>query len=68
MAELTPREREVLALVAAGDSGPEISAKLHLGLDTVKEHTQRLCRKLDARNRTHAIHIAHQRGLLGGTP
>ncbi|HEY1176794.1 MAG TPA: helix-turn-helix transcriptional regulator [Phytomonospora sp.] len=63
---LTARERQVLALAAAGDSGPEISAKLHIGLNTVKEHTQRLCAKLGARNRTHAVHVAHERGLLGG--
>lgn len=66
MAELTPRERQILAMVAAGDSNPEIGAALFLAETTIKTHMQRLCAKLGARNRVHAVTVAHQLGLLDG--
>ena len=48
---LTPREEEVLALVARGRTNSEIAAELHVGLSTVKTHIASLMTKLGARNR-----------------
>jgi DNA-binding NarL/FixJ family response regulator len=62
---LTPREREVLELVASGSTNPEIAARLHLSPHTVKEHTSALYRKLDVRNRAEAVAEAQRLGLLG---
>jgi DNA-binding CsgD family transcriptional regulator len=57
-ASLTPREREVLTLVANGKSAWEIGEVLHISSRTVKEHAKNFCRKLDAVNRTQAVMIA----------
>ncbi len=62
---LTEREREVLALIAAGSTNREIAAKLYLSPHTVKEHTSALYRKLQARNRAEAVQRAQRIGLLG---
>jgi DNA-binding NarL/FixJ family response regulator len=61
---LTPREREVLELVATGATNREIAARLHLSPHTVKEHTSSLYRKLEARNRADAVLRAQRMGLL----
>ena len=61
---LSEREREVLGLMAAGSTNPEIAAALHLSKHTVKEHTSSLYRKLDVRNRTEAVQKAQRLGLL----
>ena len=60
---LSPREREVLALLASGATNREIAAKLHLSPHTVKEHTGKLYRKLDVRNRAEAVQRAERLGL-----
>jgi DNA-binding CsgD family transcriptional regulator len=62
-AGLTPREVEVLRLVAAGRANAEIAAELNLSLATVKNHVANLLRKLDAENRTAAAAIAFRHGL-----
>ena len=62
-APLTKREREVLALLASGATNREIAAKLHLSPHTVKEHTGKLYRKLDVRNRAEAVQRAERLGL-----
>ena len=62
---LSPREREVLELVASGSTNPEIAARLHLSPHTVKEHTSVLYRKLGVRNRAEAVAEAQRLGLLG---
>jgi DNA-binding NarL/FixJ family response regulator len=62
---LTEREREVLALIAAGSTNREIAAQLYLSPHTVKEHTSSLYRKLGARNRAEAVQLAQRVGLLG---
>ncbi|MEC3956304.1 response regulator transcription factor [Nocardia sp. CDC153] len=49
--DLTPRERQVLALVGAGYSNAEIAERLHLGVTTVKKHVARLMDKTGADNR-----------------
>jgi DNA-binding NarL/FixJ family response regulator len=61
---LTPREREVLALVADGLSNDEIAAELVLSAATVKTHIGRLLAKLDARDRAQLVVIAYQSGFL----
>ncbi len=62
--KLSKREREVLELIAAGSTNPEIAATLHLSPHTVKEHASSLYRKLDVRNRTEAVQVAQRLGLL----
>jgi DNA-binding NarL/FixJ family response regulator len=64
--ELSERERQVLDLLALGRTNREIAGELFLSPDTVKFHTRRLYRKLDARNRTDAVQRARRMGLLTG--
>ncbi len=61
---LTERERSVLRLVAAGQANKQIARSLAISERTVKFHVTAILRKLDADNRTHAVTIATQRGLL----
>jgi DNA-binding CsgD family transcriptional regulator len=63
-AVLSPREREVLALVAAGRTGAEIAAGLFVSRATVETHVANALTKLGARNRAHAIAIALRDGEL----
>lgn len=63
--ELTPREREVLRLLAEGCSNREIAQALHLAEGTVKNHVSTVLAKLGARDRTHAVLRALHEGLLG---
>jgi LuxR family quorum sensing-dependent transcriptional regulator len=57
-ARLTPREREILTLVANGKSTWEIGKALHISSRTVKEHIKHLCRRLGAVTRAQAVMIA----------
>nr|BFE87458.1 hypothetical protein GCM10020093_100590 [Planobispora longispora] len=61
---LTPRERDVLALVGAGLSNAQIARRLHLVEGTVKAHVSAILTRLDARNRVQAAILAHEAGLL----
>ncbi len=61
---LTPREVEVLTLVANGLGNKEIADKLGTASGTVKMHVQNILEKLGAADRTHAVTIAVQRGIL----
>ena len=61
---LTPRELDVLALAAEGYSNREIARGLHIGEATVKSHLVHIYRKLGVDDRTHAVTIALQRGLI----
>jgi LuxR family maltose regulon positive regulatory protein len=62
--QLTARELEVLALLAAGSPNPRIAAELVVTLDTVKKHVSHLLGKLGAANRTEAVTRARQLGLI----
>jgi DNA-binding NarL/FixJ family response regulator len=62
-AGLTPREAEVLSLIAAGMSNREIAVHLVLSEGTVKSHINHLLAKIDARDRAQAVSYAYQRGL-----
>lgn len=62
---LTPRELEVLRLVAEGYSNREVAEMLHLAEGTVKNHVSTLLWKLGARDRTNAVLRALHEGLLG---
>ena len=61
---LTTREREVLALVAEGLSNKAIAQELGISDQTVKFHVAAICAKLGAPNRTSAVRLALDRGLL----
>lgn len=61
---LTAREREVLVLIAAGRSAPEIAEQLYLSVATVKTHLHHIYDKLGAADRAAAVAAAARRGLL----
>ncbi len=61
---LTPRELEILRLIAAGHSNQEIGQRLFLALDTVKGHNRRIFDKLQVQRRTEAIARARELGLV----
>ena len=64
VAELTPRELEVLRLISQGMSNAEIGEELFISDTTVKTHVTRLLQKLDLRDRAQAIVLAYQTGLF----
>ena len=62
--EITPREREILALVTRGNANKEIAAVLGIGEDTVKQHVSRILMKLKVNDRAQATAEAIRRGLV----
>ena len=62
--QLTPREIEVLRLVAAGNANKIVADRLSITEETVKAHVKNILSKLDANDRTHAVTIALKRGII----
>jgi DNA-binding NarL/FixJ family response regulator len=62
---LTPREREILTLLAEGLSGEQTAQKLYLSSETVRTHVRNATSKLGASTRVHAVALAMQRGEIG---
>ena len=62
--ELTPREREVVTLVARGLSNDEIAGRLYLSVSTAKTHATRAMAKLGARDRAQLVVLAYEAGLV----
>ena len=61
---LTPRERQVLALLADGRTNREIGQALYMAEKTASVHVSRILSKLDVRSRTEAAAVAHRVGLV----
>ena len=68
LAALTPREREMVALVATGLSNQEIAERVFLSPFTVRAHVQRAMTKLEARDRAQLVVIAYRTGLAHAAP
>ena len=61
---LTPREIDVLRLIAKGNANKEIAARLAIAEETVKSHITKILAKLRANDRTHAVTIGLKRGII----
>ncbi len=61
---ITPRELQILELIAAGLSNKEIGERVHVSENTVKTHSSRVFDKLGARRRTEAVRLAREQRLI----
>jgi DNA-binding NarL/FixJ family response regulator len=62
--QLSPRERQIMHLMAEGNTAEQIGGKITVSVETVRTHVRNVIRKLQARNRVHAIAIALERGEI----
>lgn len=62
--QLTPREREILRLLADGLSSDEVAVAIHVSSETVRTHLRNAMTKLGAKNRTHAVVLAIKGGFI----
>ena len=65
--QLSPREREIMHLMAEGMTAEQIANELSLSVETIRTHVRNVIRKLQARNRVHAIALALERGEIALT-
>jgi len=68
MAQLTPREREVLILVAQGMSNADVAVQLFISEATVRTHLARVMAKLEVQEKSQAVALAYQTGLVQSSP
>ena len=68
IAQLTPREREVLILLSQGLSNTDVAKQLFLSVATVKTHLANVMKKLDVKEKAQAVIIAYQSGLVQAPP
>ena len=66
--QLSPREREIMHLMAEGRTAEAIGQEINVSVETVRTHVRNVIRKLQARNRVHAIAIALERGEIALDP
>lgn len=62
--QLSPRQIETLRYVASGQTDEQIGMLMHVSEMTAKRHVRDILCKFNARNRAHAVHLAHQQGIL----
>lgn len=62
---LSPREYEVFVAIASGETNPEIAARMHLTIPTVKTHVNRILAKLGARDRVQLVILGYECGVVG---
>lgn len=63
---MTPRQLQILHMLAEGKQVTEIAKELWISMETAKTHCRAVRRKLGAINNANAVHLAWQQGLLGG--
>lgn len=68
MSTLSPRQLQVLRLIAAGHDTPAIARQLHVSQSTVRTTRANLFEKLGVHNAPHAIAVAYHRGILAADP
>ncbi len=61
---LTPRETEVLGLLASGNASQDVANELFISLTTVRTHIQNILRKLEVHSQLEAVALAFKRGLI----
>jgi DNA-binding CsgD family transcriptional regulator len=66
-ADLTPRQKEILHLLAQGGSTERIAAELHLATETVRNHIRHVLKGLGAHSRLEAVVVARRQGLIRDT-
>lgn len=63
--ELSGRQLQILSLIADGNSYADVGRSLFISTETVRTHVKQILRRLNARDRAHAVSLAYQAGLLG---